>query len=544
MKTSRRLREAKKHPERSPQTNTKIAMTIILLAASAFLLFFNLGHYALWDDEVGLAVPALNVWTNGDTGIVYGNNILAARQGIIVRNLKDRANPPLPAYLMAPFVTISGSPLFARLPMALCGLATVAIMILWLWRARASMATWLLMTCAIIGNVSFFLFARQARYYGLTMLLSLAAAYTYLHWKGSKRGLLAFSLLLSGLLASHYMTFAAFIIAMAADYFFWHRKKQRLSFQEWLLVLGPLACIGSMVVLVWNPLLTGITEQAASNDLADRLTLFFWNLRDLSAGELGAGILLLLVPVLCFLGQGPVWLLRGMVFIVVYCLAMGLASPQPLNITFVADIRYLAPLIPLCMFLGVLVIQSALRGAPLIGLACAGILIFGTNLPNGGGFLGKPFRSTLISYIGELLDPPSDPFSVTSSWINQNVQENESIWVQPDYMAFPLIYHAPKAIYAWQLSWPPKEQFAHLPAIHFAGRVPPDYIIAFGPVVEPMTRLMAQWKSQNLSYSIVATLDYFWKDLYRPELFWRTFKPITGYNKEMEAIYVFKRQTK
>ena len=38
----------------------------------------------------------------------------------------------------------------------------------------------------------------------------------------------------------------------------------------------------------------------------------------------------------------------------------------------------------------------------------------------------------------------------------------------------------------------------------------------------------------------VATLDFFWKDLYRPELFWRTFKPITGYNKNIEAIYVFK----
>jgi hypothetical protein len=240
-----------------------------VICISAFLLFFGLGHYALWDDEAGLAIPARGVWQTGDTSIVAGHNILAPRQGIIVRDLKDRANPPLPAYVMAPFAAFSGTGAFLpRLPLALCGLVCVGLLLWWLWRDKADRMTWWLMAIAILGNVSFFLYFRQARYYGITLLCSVAATYIYLHWNGSRRGLLGLSLLLLAVLASHYMTFAALVAAMTVDYFFWQRHVRKLQPLDWLLLLAPAGLLGSIIVFIWNPfLLSGITKQAGQTTL-------------------------------------------------------------------------------------------------------------------------------------------------------------------------------------------------------------------------------------------------------------------------------------
>ena len=198
------------------------------------------------------------------------------------------------------------------------------------------------------------------------------------------------------------------------------------------------------------------------------------------------------------------------------------------------------PLIPLCIALAVQVILAIAGKKKWLALGLA-LVAFGTNLPNGGPLLGRGVRSTVVDYAGELLNPPAEPYSAAAKWINENVRDRESIWVLPDYMVYPLIFHSPKATYAWQLAANNHDpQFAGLPPIHFQMRVPPDYIIVFGPVVQQVRLAIASW--HGVRYEQITTLDCYWRDLYRPELFWRTFKPITGYNKQTEAIYVFKLQ--
>jgi len=168
-------------------------------------------------------------------------------------------------------------------------------------------------------------------------------------------------------------------------------------------------------------------------------------------------------------------------------------------------------------------------------------MAFGTNLLNGGPFSPEGLRSTTFCFAKELISPPSDPYTETAKWVSKQVPENASIWVQPDYMTYSLIYHAPKAIYAWQLGWPPEPQFRGLPAIQFKGRIPPDYIICFGPAVRDVVRLFQLWAKQGVQYEYAATIDFFYKDQYRPELFWRSFTPTVNYKKDQEAIYVFER---
>jgi hypothetical protein len=155
-----------------------------------------------------------------------------------------------------------------------------------------------------------------------------------------------------------------------------------------------------------------------------------------------------------------------------------------------------------------------------------------------------PPRITQISFLHELFSSSPDPYRPTSRWIRDYVSPGSSIWVLPDYMTYPLMFHAPQAVYAWQLRPEQKdeEQFKNLPDIHFQGLVPPDYIVVFGPSVVQIRKLMGQWSMQGMDYQEVTRLLTFWKDLYRPELFWRTFKPIENFDPNTEAIYIFKKQ--
>jgi len=103
------------------------------------------------------------------------------------------------------------------------------------------------------------------------------------------------------------------------------------------------------------------------------------------------------------------------------------------------------------------------------------------------------------------------------------------------------MFHAPKALYAWQLEWPPRPDFAFLPRIHFQGQEPPDYLIAFGPSIDQVTQTIQKSMRPEVKYQQVAAINVFWRDLYRPELFWHVFEPITGFDPKTQAIYILKR---
>lgn len=430
-----------------------ICIGLAILGAAAVLLFVRLGHYALWDDEATTALSAIGVWRTGDTVALVDHNIVAYRGGAELRNFHFRYIPPLPSYLAAPFVGLMGnSSLAARLPFAIAGLICVTLMVWWLWKDRASLLTWTLLGLAILGNVSLFLYFRQARYYGVAILASAVMAYLYLQWDGRRRPLLFFALISLCLWTSNYLNYVAFYSCLAVDYLLWGRKRQRLQQGDWI-------------------------------------TLFL---------------------------------------------------PQPVGQTVEADVRYLAPLIPLGIFLGMAVVRTICRGKWWIVLSLA-VVAFGTNALQLYPFYTGEFRSTISLYARELLDPPNDPYKEAAKWINTHVEPQQTIWVLPDYMTYPLMYHAPKAIYAWQLSNPPEPQFQGLDPIHFQGVVPPDYVIAFGPVVRDVREFLRSLEQTGIEYRQIETLDILWLDRYRPELVWRTFAPITNFDRDLEAIYIFQR---
>ncbi|MGD1086610.1 MAG: hypothetical protein ABSA47_17880 [Verrucomicrobiota bacterium] len=511
------------------------------LGLAAALIFARLGHYPLWDDEAGTALGAKGVLRAGDTSaLVDDHNILAYRGGSELVNLRVRYVPPLQVYLTAPFLAVFGedSALAARLPFALCGLAVLALIVWWLWRANAGGTFALLLCLGLVCNVSLILYSRQCRYYSAGMLCCVAVAYLYLNWKGQRGWLPAIGLISFCLLALNYLYYLAFYVCLAADYAFWRRREKRLGARDWLALLLPQLVLGAVVIWIWNPFSRQVVGEDTVPWLQGKLTLFWWNWRDLDRCEFGSLLVLGMAPLL-YRRSGNPWLIRAPLALFIFVSVMTLCAPHPMSRTTVADVRYLAPAIPLCVAVEALTL-CALAGGRRWAAVALGAVVFGTNLGNGGPALWCGFRSTIASYVGEIFHPPSDPYTETAQWINGHVRENESIWVRPEHACYPLMFHAPKATYAWQLAGPPTGQFAGLPPIHFFGETPPDYIIVFGPEVRAMTRRLYEWRGQGVHYGAILTIHHYWDQRYRPELFWHVFSESNFPSEQDNAIYVFR----
>ena len=513
-----------------------------MLIVAGLFLFTHLGHYALWDDESMDALSARGVLQTGDTTAQLGQNIVGYRNGLLLVNMRHEAMPPFTAYVTAASMKFFGENAFAaRLPLAACGLGCVALMLWWLRKSGASLIAVGVFALALIGNVSFFLYARQCHYYGATMFFYVAIAFLYLHWEG-RRGMLAAMGVASALLMSANPSFFVTLsVCLLADYLIWQRKVRAFKFWDLVVLFLPQLIMGLILLKWWNPLHTQLGSYLGRNTLEQRLTLFCWNLRDINRCEMIVGVLLLAAPFVAFMGRHT-WLKRALLGFGIYVAVMTVMSTQIVDNTTVADVRYLSAILPLCIAIEAFTLCALTRKmtkAAWVAIPLAAVA-FGTNLLHGGMFFAEGVRSTLASFVGELAAPPADPYTATAQWIEEHVREGESIWVSPDYACYPLMFHAPKAIYAWQLTPPAQGQFASLAPIHFQGMVPPDYVIAFGPVVQQVAGALQGWN--RASYRVEEVLNVFWKDLYRPELFWRRFEPVRNFDPQKgEGIYIFKR---
>jgi len=512
----------------------------VTVAILGFLLFFRLGHYALWDDEAIDAFSGTSIIQSGDTRAMVGQNILGYRSGLLLNKLRVEGEPPFSAYASACSMFLFGkTAIGARLPMAMFGFATVLLLLWWTWKLRLSFLTTLVFCIALLGSTSLFLFSRQCHYYGPSIFFFTAITYLCLNWNGSKAMLVLMGICSALLMSANYSYLVILYGCLFLDYMIWQRRVRNFNTLDLVLIFLPQLAMGLILMFWWNPFHTHMGERLAHDTVTERLQLFVWHFRDLNRCEFYSPLLILAALFYAFFKNNL--LLRRLLFwLLAFFVGMTVLSTQSVKETSVSDIRYFAPIIPLFIAIEVVVLLAVSRKKTWLAITLA-IVIFGTNILNGGGFTGE-YRSTISSFIGELINPPPEPYSPAANWISNNVPKGSSVWVLPDYMNYPLMFHAPNAVYAWQLNPEQRneKQFRDLPLIHFKGVTLPDYIIVFGPTVTQIRGLLEQWTQQGIQYEQIYTINTFWKDLYRPELFWRTFKPITGYDPETQAIYIFK----
>jgi hypothetical protein len=521
----------------------RLPAALFLLLCAALLLFINLGHYALWDDEANTALFAEGICATGDTSAVIGHNLIAYEGGWELKNLRERYIPPLPAYLAAGSIAFFGeTSLAARIPFAICGLGFFAVILFWLYQENADCWTWGFVLFALLTNVSFMLYFRQARYYGIVILLSSLLAYLYLHWSGGRRRLLLVVVLTIALVASNYISFGAAVCCAAFDWYIWGWRTVRLNWKETFATFGSVALAAAALLFVYNPFT--VSQPPEPHVEANILVHLLWNLRDLSVNEFCIVPLLALVPLVGW-WKKDLWLLRGLTALTIYFVAIGIVEPH--HSPF-AQLRFMATVIPLSCLLEVRTILLLVGNRKWLALLFLPVL--GTNVLSGNTLfrpgMSIPLRCTFCSFLGELADPPPDPYRTASDWINANLRPDATISALPQYALYPLMFHAPRQIYGWQLSDPPQPQFAKLPDIQFTGRVAPDYFIVFGPIgmsqfQAPQFHPVQLRDGTSVTYSPLKMLPIFGKDLFRPELYARVFTP-PPVDLRGNAVYIFKKR--
>ncbi|MFZ4779187.1 MAG: hypothetical protein ACOYM3_27815, partial [Terrimicrobiaceae bacterium] len=264
------------------------------LLVSAVLLFAQLGHYSLWDDEALTALVAMGVAKTGDTSVILDHNVVAFRNGLLVVNQRDRSTPPLCEYLTAPFlIAFPGSALAARWPFALLGWLTVLLVVVAMQKNTVPAFTQWLAFLAISGNVSLFLYFRQCRYYSLVMFFSTLIVVLYLSWKTvSTRRLLLLGLLSVLLFASNYVSYVLVYTCLGIDYLLWRRTELKLSIRDLALLFIPQGIGCLLLACVWNPFKVSYGAYLQQNTSWDRVLMFLWSWRDMNQCEFFCGVLL------------------------------------------------------------------------------------------------------------------------------------------------------------------------------------------------------------------------------------------------------------
>lgn len=510
---------------------------------AAALVFTRLGDYPFWGDEADTVIFARGVWETGDTRAWYGDNLYAYRNGALLDGYVNRATPPAAYYLAAPFWGLAGADrLLMRLPFALGGLATLALVLRWAYVRRASSATFGLLAAALALNVSFVLYSRQCRYYSLGMLLTVVVAYLYDRYDGDRRRLWGLVAALCLLAATHYLNFAAVAAALVVDYAVRGKSRPKLSPGDWAILVVPTALVVAVLAWAYNPLdKHDLPNPDSQGFVADKLKLLWWSLRDMNRCEYGALVVLAAAPLVAGLRRDA-GLARLFVACATFVVVTTLLSPQPVHKEDDADVRYLAPIVEPCIALTVLTFAAVAGRRP--WWAAAPVVLLATT-----NFLHVPWdhdawRSTLGEYLHELREPRRTATAELADWLATNVAAGTPVGMIPtDWLASSIVA-APHVHYGWQFDADRKTgPYADLPDVLFIGRAPVDVLIVMGfKDTEGKVRreLLPTLAQQGWNYQLDAVLDVYFDDRTRPELIWHWFRD-RPYDKSVHPVYLYRR---
>ena len=185
---------------------------IAVASAAALLLGWNLGSRYLWQDEAATAVMAERMLRHGKPLAYDGRNLIT--MDTYDAKLADKLASMPPREVVQLLVergdfkadtTWIGQPwgqfvatalslaalgkntLAARLPFALCGIATVVLLFHLVWQRFRDWPMALVTVLLLLTNVFWLLHVRQCRYYALSTFFLLLTFVAYLRWADARR---------------------------------------------------------------------------------------------------------------------------------------------------------------------------------------------------------------------------------------------------------------------------------------------------------------------------------------------------------------------
>lgn len=530
---------------------SKHAAFIALLLTGLFLIFFRLDHYFFWTDEGETALYARNIIRFYLPYGFDGRNLHEIIDGgFLNEKLINGYIPWMQFYLTAISFTLFGSTNWAaRAPFALFGLLTLITQYIFICRFFQSRRLALINTLFLITNASFLLFSRQCRYYSLISFGILLIMLFYLRFENRKRDILLIAIMFLALYFSHnFMAFSMLAGLAISLYLFDDCQKSLKYFMYPLFIMAPIV---SLYMLWMNSLGQPKFQGFLSNLPPSRfLVIFYHHIRDYNNLQLTPYVFWILLIIYIFKNKHtfinihPANTSREhheiviMSVIIITTLFLSILSLEPISLG-VSNIRYAVGLFPFLILIQSCVIDRIISwkrwvGYPVLMLACF-TNVFTFNAP----------KSYFLMYLNEIFHPHDNAIKSAVKFLETRIRQDERILVSPNYNNGPLMFYlGDQLLFCNVISENNKnilKKGIKVPDYIYKYDSQPDWIVMFTlqpdePFLqEPLRRL-------NINDYIDHSLPILGMDVSRPELFWRSFSPITSGFPPQYGLHIFERK--
>lgn len=532
---------------------------IIIFILCAYLGLQGLGNTYFWDDEAEVGIIAKNFLLSKELTAWDGRNLWAFRNGdFLDKDLRPVTSPIQYLVTAVSFFTFGASSWAGRLPWVILGLLNLFVFFLILKRAFNDKKPLYIYAFAIMAfSVNFLLYIRQCRYYALCLFFPLVIFYSYRAWlEGKKNHWLVIATIASILFFySHFLLCVAFLLSLGVSHCLFYRKYfsrphlRKIFLAVIVFILSILPFILSY--LRWyRPGIFSYREEWYLR----KIKLLWWNIRDLN--------LINCLPWIVFIGlvyflvryrkekqivrNALEWLVIGFGYI----FFLVLFSPQSTDATAIADVRYLVPIIPFLVALAGVFLWFVHRKMKLLALVLF-LVIINTNLltltPS-----NYKFRWLLPAYIYEIHNRYPTSYSASVDFLSQNAKQDDLVYAYPEYSNYPLMFYTTdKLKFCSLLNYKTPlavDKVRKLSSVLFIEENFPDWFVMFGKHLEAMDLLgyfsrphQKDGREVRFNYNLAAVLNVYWLDMTRPELPWHNFGPRKNFDRNIEAVYIFRR---
>jgi 4-amino-4-deoxy-L-arabinose transferase-like glycosyltransferase len=527
-----------------------------IVAACAYLTFYNLDQTHFWDDEAQVGIMGRNLLASGDITGWDCRNLFAYRNGRALDEALRPRTPPLDYIVTASSFHVFGVSTFSgRVPYAIAGILALVVFALLLADFAPDEAALQYYAMCLLGlSPLFVLNIRQCRYNALCLLLSLLVFYGFRRYFGTRlmRWLLLMVVSSVLLFYAHFLICGAFLLGLVVLFVAFYRKGADRR-DWWLLLLSSgvfllLTVPYAVTFRVWcRP------DMSFDVDHVDRGKLIWWNIRDLNLmgclpWSIAVGLLLYLWRMRSntHARAATEWLVLG----VTNALFIGLLSPQPTTVETSADLRYLVTTIPALTAVTGYAVWFVHQRNAYLGVVLTVVLLFCNALTL------APFQCRVMlllpAYLREIHNPYPTAFGEAVRFLESHANADDVVYAFPEYNAYPLMFYTGDRVRFGCLlnhKSPLSEQvIRRLDAPLYIDEHFPNWVIAFGysGSIDDRLRYFSRAHEHNgvrkqFRYSLREDLGVFCYETHRPELNWHSFGPVTMFDHKRESVFVFER---
>ena len=559
---------------------TAASMGVLLVAA--YLCLVNLDYAALWHDEAPAAFFGKTLLQQGDIVGWDGRNLVGGTNGRTLNEELRDVLPPLMYVLNAVGFAIFGiNEIGARVVHAVIGIVALGVFYL-LLRQHLPKHPRLMFFIFVFaaGSAQLLLYFRQSRYFSVMVLTLILLFYLYeRYWRSKHPAYLPVLGLVAALsFFNHYAAGAATMLSLAAYHLIF--RARATTRREWALfaICGAAVVAVGSSYLYWMGVIGGERSgfmgfggqnltpyQGDKSELvifteriwiytrelftADWISwpVFLWfagvvlltwharrkqmvgasrqvRRRARQAND-GASIAQKILGDDFPLAAAGKIILMGALF----TLFSAMLSVQPIWLHSVADLRYYVGALPLLLAMKGLFVEWAWRRHVIAGASALGVLLFTSvgaapfniAMDSSGQ---KTLGLHLFEFIREVHRPYRDSISVVSSYLLQNAERDDLVYV-PDFayrevLIFYVGDHVRFCCILDENTPLPKNKIAALDAPLYIGKNTPDWIVSFeGLQLETVEQIVA-------SYKVASKLKIHPYPTQRPELNYHAFSPL------------------